>query len=112
MKQTFRTLILAASATLALSACINFPYVAPVQQGNLIEADRLDLIRQGMSRNEITSAVGSPVLADIFHADRWDYIYTYQKHYQSHEQRRITVWFANDVAVKIERDLPVEEVKK
>ena len=112
MKPVLRTLILAASTVFALSACVNFPYKAPIQQGNLIEANRVDLIRQGMSRNEIANAVGSPILQDVFHADRWDYIYTLQKHYRAHDQRRITVWFANDVAVKVERDLPVVETKK
>ena len=112
MKPVLRTLILAASTVFALSACVNFPYKAPIQQGNLIEANRVDLIRQGMSRNEIANAVGSPVLSDIFHADRWDYIYTLKKTYQKHEQRRITIWFVNDIATKIERDLPVVEAKK
>ena len=112
MKQTIRTLAIAASATLALSACINFPYVAPIQQGNLIEESRLDAVRQGMSRNEIANTIGSPVLTNIFHADRWDYIYTIKRNYQAHEQRRMTIWFANDIAVKIERDLPVIDEKK
>ncbi|MGL4767132.1 MAG: outer membrane protein assembly factor BamE [Formosimonas sp.] len=112
MKRKLSQLILAASAALALTACVNFPYKAPIQQGNLIESSRVDLIRQGMSRNELANTIGSPVLKDIFHADRWDYIYTIQHHYQSHEQRRITVWFANDVVSKIERDLPVTEKTK
>lgn len=111
MTPILRTLILATSTALALSACVNFPYQAPIQQGNLIEANRLDLIRQGMSRNEIANAVGSPVLQDIFHADRWDYVYTLQKHYGEREQRRISVWFTNDVAVKVERDLPTTNAK-
>jgi outer membrane protein assembly factor BamE len=112
MKLTLRASFVSISAALVLSACVNFPYQAPIQQGNLIEESRVDLIRQGMSRNEIANAVGSPVLQDVFHRDRWDYIYTLKKHYQKHEQRRITVWFANDIAVKVERDLPVTEVKK
>ncbi len=60
-----------------------------------------------MSRADIENTVGSPLLKDVFHQDRWDYIYTLQKHFQTAEQRRITIWFVNDKAVKIERDLPV-----
>lgn len=111
MKPVLRTLILAASAAITLSACVNFPYKAPIQQGNLIEESRIGLIREGMSRNEIANAVGSPILQDVFHADRWDYIYTIQKHYQSHDQRRITVWFTNDIATRVERDLPAAKAK-
>jgi outer membrane protein assembly factor BamE len=106
MKNTFKMLALGSTA-LILSACVNFPYQAPTQQGNLIEQERVDLIREGMSRADIENTVGSPLLKDVFHQDRWDYIYTLQKHFQTAEQRRITIWFVNDKAVKIERDLPV-----
>lgn len=112
MKPTLRTLLLATSTVFALSACVNFPYQAPVQQGNLIEKNRLELIREGMSRDEIANTVGSPVLQDVFHADRWDYIYTFQNHYRNSEQRRISIWFANNIAIKVERDLPAVETKK
>ena len=108
MKKLLSQLCLVAVATLSLTACVNLPYKAPTQQGNVIEPERVPLIREGMSKVEIANAVGSPILQDIFHADRWDYIYRLDRHYQKVEQRRITIWFQNGVAVKIERDLPVE----
>lgn len=107
MKTTLRTLIMTGSAAIALTACINFPYVAPLQQGNHIENNRLGLIQEGMSRAQIAGTVGTPILQDVFHQNRWDYIYTLQKQHQALDQRRITVWFENDIAVKVERDLPV-----
>lgn len=110
MKKSLSQLCLAAVATLSLAACVNLPYKAPTQQGNVIEPERVPLIREGMSKVEIANAVGSPILQDIFHADRWDYIYRLDRHYQKVEQRRITIWFQNGVATKIERDLPVETV--
>ena len=108
MKKLLSQLCLVAVATLSLTACVNLPYKAPTQQGNVIEPERVPLIREGMSKVEIANAVGSPILQDIFHADRWDYIYRLDRHYQKVEQRRITIWFQNGVAVKIERDLSVE----
>ena len=108
MKKSLSQLCLVAVATLSLTACVNLPYKAPTQQGNVIEPERVPLIREGMSKVEIANAVGSPILQDIFHADRWDYIYRLDRHYQKVEQRRITIWFQNGVAVKIERDLSVE----
>lgn len=110
MKKSLSQLCLVAIATLSLSACVNLPYKASTQQGNVIEPERVPLIREGMSKAEIASAVGSPILQDIFHADRWDYIYRLDRHYQKAEQRRITIWFQNGVAAKIERDLPAVAV--
>ena len=108
MKKLLSQLCLAAAATLSLTACVNIPYKAPTQQGNVIEPERVPLIREGMSKADIANAVGSPILEDIFHADRWDYIYRLDKHYQKPIQKRITIWFQNGVAAKIDRDIPVE----
>ena len=106
MKKSLSQLLLAATAAFTLTACINIPYKAPTQQGNYIEPERIPLIREGMTKLQLANAVGSPVLQDVFHSNRWDYIYRLDKHYQKVEHRRITVWFNNDVAVKIDRDLP------
>lgn len=105
MKINLRTLMIATSTSFILTACVNFPYVAPLQQGNHLEQNRLNLIQEGMTRSQIANTVGTPILQDIFHQDRWDYVYTLQKQYQPLEKQRITVWFKNDVAVKVERDL-------
>lgn len=112
MKINLRTLFITASASILLSACVNFPYVAPLQQGNHIENNRLDLIQEGMTLSQIANTVGTPILQDIFHQNRWDYVYTLQKQYQPLEEKRITVWFENDIAVKVERYFSSSENKK
>ncbi|WP_162845128.1 outer membrane protein assembly factor BamE [Hydromonas duriensis] len=108
MTQSLSHFCLAAGMTLSLAACVNIPYKAPIQQGNVVEADRIGMVREGMTKVEVANTIGSPILQDIFHADRWDYIYRLDKHYQKPDQRRITIWFNKGVAAKIERDLPVE----
>lgn len=92
-----------AAVVFGLAACVNIPYRAPIQQGNVIDAKRMPLIRVGMTKEQIATAIGTPVLQDIFHKDRWDYVFRLDEHYQAAEQKRITIWFVNNVASKIEQ---------
>ncbi len=103
MKKLTTQLGFAAAIALGLSACVNIPYEAPIQQGNLVEANRAALIKQGMTKAQIANIAGTPIVQDVFHKDRWDYIYRLDEHYQPMQQERITIWFANDVATKVER---------
>ncbi len=102
MKQKMTRISLIAAMIFGLSACVNIPYRAPIQQGNLIEAERINLIKPGMSKTQIANTIGTPVLEDLFHKDRWDYIYRLDEHYQPAQQHSLTIWFNNDIATKVE----------
>ncbi len=70
-----RTLILtllAASQLILAAGCV---YVAPVYQGNLLDQEDVDQVEVGMTRNQVRFLLGTPMLDDPFHADRWDYIF-------------------------------------
>ena len=54
------------------SGCV---YRANISQGNLIKQDDLDQVEIGMTRNQVRFLLGTPMIDDPFHADRWDYIY-------------------------------------
>jgi hypothetical protein len=58
-----------------------------------------------MSRAQVRFALGSPLVVDPFHTDRWDYVYSYQKQGKDIERRRITVIFDDDKLVRIEGDV-------
>ena len=103
MKQKIIRISLIATLIFGLSACVNVPYRAPIQQGNVIEANRANLITKGMSKEQIANAVGTPILQDVFHQDRWDYIYRLDEHYKGIQQERVTIWFVNGIASKVER---------
>jgi len=105
MKLFFRNTLIAIGATTVLSACINIPYKAPIQQGNVIEADRAAAIREGMSKSEVINIAGSPLVNNLFRQDRWDYIYRLVENHKPAVQTRMSIWFTNDVVSKIERDL-------
>ncbi|MDR1367368.1 MAG: outer membrane protein assembly factor BamE [Candidatus Accumulibacter sp.] len=69
-------------------------YKIDVQQGNILTQDMVSQLRPGLSRDQVRFILGTPVLADVFHADRWDYIYRLRKgNLNEVELRRFSVFF-------------------
>jgi outer membrane protein assembly factor BamE len=84
---------------LALAAgCL---YRVPVQQGNVLERDKIAQLQTGMTRTQVMYLLGTPMVPDGFNNDRWDYYdYFDSGRGPAREVRRITVWFNED---KVER---------
>jgi outer membrane protein assembly factor BamE len=79
-----------------------------IRQGNLISPEMRERIRVGMSRQQISTALGSPLISDVYHANRWDYIYSLEEKGKLVEQHRLTVYFKGDFVVRIDDgDAPV-----
>ena len=95
-----------APCVLSLPGCL---YHIDVQQGNVIEQDALDQVEVGMTRSQVQFLLGTPMVADSFHRDRWDYAY-YLRHGRKREpdRRWLVVHFSNDRVAKIERDLALQ----
>lgn len=102
--------ILLAAAVIGLFACSaerisNFPsYKLKVIQGNQLDARAVSSLQQGMSRDQVQLLLGTPLLRDPFHSDRWDYTYEISRNgvVNQAETRNLTVWFENDRLVKAE----------
>jgi outer membrane protein assembly factor BamE len=86
------------------------PYRVEVVQGNVITSEQVALARPGLTRAQVRDVMGSPLLADPFHADRWDYVFTIRRQGAEPQLRRIIVRFKSDVLASIEggADLPSE----
>jgi outer membrane protein assembly factor BamE len=86
------------------------PYKVEVVQGNVITGEQAKQIRLGLTRAQVRDVLGSPLLADPFHADRWDYVFTIRRQGAPAQLRRIVVRFQTDVLASIEGadDLPSE----
>lgn len=75
-----------------------------IQQGNVIDQDQVNQLRPGMNKQQIRFILGTPMINDTFHADRWDYIYRFKPGYGELEKKRITVFFENDRLVNMQGD--------
>ena len=99
-----RARILTLIALLLLAGCSSvpsFPYKIEVQQGNVITQEMVDKLKPGMTRAQVRFALGSPMISDAFHENRWDYIYRLEQAGKLVEQRNLTVFFEDDKLVRI-----------
>ena len=98
--KSFVVYSLSVTAFLLISACStdNIPglYQIDVQQGNNVDQEMLNKLEPGMTKNQVAYVMGTPLLIDTFHPNRWDYIYSYQPGGEEREQRRITLYFNDD----------------
>jgi outer membrane protein assembly factor BamE len=85
-------------------------YKINIQQGMVVTQEMADQLKEGMTRDQVRFVLGTPILVDPFHADRWDYPFRFQPGRGRIEERRFTVWFENDRLVRYNGDaLPTEE---
>jgi outer membrane protein assembly factor BamE len=119
-----RVLVLG-SAAAGLTACQSFssanlttgrflgivtPYRVEIVQGNVITSEQAEAVKPGMNRAQVRDVLGSPLVADPFHADRWDYVFTIRRPGAEAQSRRIVVRFDGDTFKSIDTGgaLPTE----
>ena len=99
-----RLLALAAAVLLA-SACGPFVYRIDVQQGNVVTQEAVAQLKPGMSKAEVRQALGTPLLADVFHASRWDYYYSNAKGGRQRERQVVSLFFKDEKLTEIAGDV-------
>lgn len=91
---------LSLAVLLSLSACstdkIPGVYRIDIQQGNDVTQEMINQLEPGMTKSQVAYVMGTPLLIDTFHPNRWDYIFSYQPGGEDREQRRITLLFDED----------------
>lgn len=85
------------------------PYKTDIVQGNVVTREQLAFVRPGMQRAQVRDVLGTALLVSVFHADRWDYVFTLKSQGVPPQSRKVTVFFKNDAVDRIEADdLPSE----
>lgn len=86
------------------------PYKVEIVQGNVVTQEQVDRIRTGMSRPQVRDILGSPLLADVFHADRWDYVFTIRRQGTEPQQRNVVALFDGERLKSLDTggELPTE----
>ena len=83
--------------------CIT-PYKVDVIQGNFVSKEQVESLRVGMSRAQVKDLLGTPLLASLFHADRWDYVFTLKRQGVEPQAFKYAVFFNGDQLVRFEGD--------
>jgi len=112
----------AVAATLCLGACSGFsdsmrgalsavtPYKVEVVQGNFVSKEQVEALKPGMSRQQVREILGTSLLSDVFHANRWDYVFTIRRQGVEPQERHLTVYFNGELLDRFEGDtMPSEE---
>ncbi len=81
------------------------PYRIDIQQGNFVSQEMVAQLKPGMSKDQVRLVLGTPLLTDIFHADRWDYLYWREKPGAKREQRKLTVFFEGGRLTRLDGDV-------
>ncbi len=104
-------------AAIALAGCrqnpqlpaVISPYRIDIQQGNVVTQEMVGKLKIGLTRSQVRYVLGSPLVIDVFHADRWDYVYLLQRQGKPDERRRLTVIFDGDKLTSLEGDVVLTE---
>ncbi len=85
------------------------PYRMDIVQGNVVTREQAALVKPGMTRLQVRDVLGSPMLADAFHADRWDYVFTIRRPGTEPQRRSVVAYFKGDQLERLEApELPTE----
>jgi outer membrane protein assembly factor BamE len=86
------------------------PYQMDIQQGNVVTSKMMLQLRPGMTKSQVRFIMGTPLIQDSFHSNRWDYFYQMRHEGKVIEQRRVILEFENDALVRVRGDvIPVGE---
>jgi outer membrane protein assembly factor BamE len=86
------------------------PYRPDIQQGNFVSQEMLAMLKEGQTRDQVKFILGTPLLTDVFHADRWDYPFYLARGNGELTSARVTVFFKDNVVTRFEGgNLPTEK---
>ena len=92
---------------LLITGCSSVPsvlYRIDVQQGNVITQEMVDRLKPDMTRSQVRFVLGTALIDDVFHKDRWDYVYRLVQHGNLVDEYKLTVFFEDDKLARTEGD--------
>ncbi len=89
----------------------NLVYQIEVVQGNFVSREQVAALRVGMPKAQVKNILGTPLLTDVFHEDRWDYVFTITQRSKASEPRKLAVFFKDNTLVRWEGDAMPSEVE-
>jgi outer membrane protein assembly factor BamE len=89
--------------TLVLSGC-GLVYTIDIQQGNYVTEDLVAKLKNGMTKAEVRNLLGTPLLVDTFHQNRWEYYFSNVKRGKPEKPSRLSIFFENEKVVNFVGD--------
>ena len=112
MNNKIKNVLLPAVLSLSLlGGCSHVPgaYTLPIEQGNQISDEKISQLNEGMTEEQVRFLLGSPLLKDVFHTQRWDYVYYLKEDHQIKQKKHLAVYFDNGRVSSFSQDtMPFE----
>jgi outer membrane protein assembly factor BamE len=104
--KTMQRVLLGMALGAAAPGCV---YRINIQQGNFLDQAAVEQVKAGMTRSQVRYLLGTPMVADTFNKERWDYIYYLKKGRSRHvDSRRVTVYFDGDKVARLDKPTAAE----
>ena len=97
-------------ASLRMASVVT-PYQIDVVQGNFVSSEQVALLKPGMGRQAVRDLLGTPLLQSVFHADRWDYVFTFKRKGQEPQLRKVTAFFKSGLLERFDADVVPSEAE-
>lgn len=91
-------------------ACGSIPYKSDIAQGNFVSKEQVAALKPGMPRLQVADILGTPLLVSVFHADRWEYVFSLKRQGIETPSYKLTVFFKGDALEKVDgSQMPSEQ---
>lgn len=84
---------------------IPFVYRPDIQQGNIVKQEQFNQLKKGMTQRQVKFLLGTPLIVDAFHQNRWDYLYSLKKNNEQRSQEVLTLEFEDGKLSHFKTDL-------
>ncbi len=107
--------MLIVASVVALSGCTGYvasfvtPYRIDVRQGNLVTQEMAAQLKPGMTKDQVRFVLGTPLVNDVFHADRWDYVYRFKPGRGELQERKLSIFFEDGKLARVAGDVVAGE---
>lgn len=78
------------------------PYRLEIQQGHVMTDEAMGKLRAGMTKNQVSQVLGTPLLNDVFHANRWDYVHYVSRRGNMKDQKHVALLFEDEKLARLE----------
>ena len=85
-----------------LSSPVLAPYQMDIRQGNYVTPEMREKLKLGMSKHQVRYVLGTPMISDAFHGNRWDYVYMLEQEGRVVDKQRLTLYFEGDNLVRMD----------
>lgn len=100
----------AALACSFIVACGSILYKSDIAQGNFVSKEQVAALKPGMPRLQVADILGTPLLVSVFHADRWEYVFSLKRQGIETPSYKLTVFFKGDLLDKVDgSNMPTEQ---